>query len=92
MPNEMVHSGCTDPTQATACLVIVLVRRIQKSGTGDNKFVNWNGAFQSDRPTEITRPVKVDHLQNWSRIFQSDQTEMVHSILMYQPEISGILG
>ena len=51
-----------------------------KECTGDNKFVKWNGTFQSDRPTEITRPVKVDHLQSWSRIFQLDQTEMVHSI------------
>ena len=32
-PNGSVHSGCTDPTQATAHLVIVLVSRIQKSGT-----------------------------------------------------------
>ena len=31
----------------------------------------------SVRPTEITVPVKVDHLQSWSRIFRSDQTEMV---------------
>ena len=30
--------------------------------------------------TEITGPVKEDHLQSWSRIFRSDQTEMVHSI------------
>ena len=29
---------------------------------------------------EMTRPVKVDHLQSWSRIFRSDQTEMVRSI------------
>ena len=34
----------------------------------------------SVRPTEMTRPVKVDHLQSWSRIFRSDQTEMVRSI------------
>ena len=34
----------------------------------------------SVRPTEITGPVKVHHLQSWSRIFQSDQTEMVCSI------------
>ena len=32
------------------------------------------------RPTEMTRPVTVDHLQSWSRIFRSDQTEMVRSI------------
>ena len=71
---------CTDPTQATARLVIVLVSRIQKSGTGDNNFVKWKGTFRSDRPTEMTRPVKVDHLQSWSRIFGLDQTKMVRSI------------
>ena len=43
VPNETVYSGCTDPTQATARLVIVLVSRIQKSGTGDNKFVKLKG-------------------------------------------------
>ena len=42
MPSGAVHSSCTDPTQATAHLVIVLVSRIQKSGTGDNNFVKWN--------------------------------------------------
>ena len=31
-------------------------------------------------PTKITGPVKVDHLQSWSRIFWLDQTEMVRSI------------
>ena len=50
MPNGTVHSGCTDPTQATARLVIVLASRIQKSGTGDNNFVKWKGTFRSDRP------------------------------------------
>ena len=34
----------------------------------------------SVRPTKMTRPAKVDHLQSWSRIFRSDQTEMVRSI------------
>ena len=37
--NGTVHSGCTDPIQATEGLVIVLVSRIKKSGTGDNNFV-----------------------------------------------------
>ena len=37
--NATVHSGRTYPTQATARLVIALVSRIQKSGTGDNNFV-----------------------------------------------------
>ena len=71
-----VHSGWTDPTQAigTLDMVIVIVRRIQKSGTGDNNFVN------SVRPIEITGPVKVDHFRSWSRILRSDQTKMVRSI------------
>ena len=66
VPNGKVHSGCTDPTQATACLLIVLVSRIQKSGTGDNNLVKWKDI--SVRPTEMTRPVKMDHLQRWSQI------------------------
>ena len=46
VPNGTVHSGCTDQTQATTHLVIVLVSRIQKNGTGDNNFVKWKGTFQ----------------------------------------------
>ena len=59
--------------------LLVLVSRIEKSGTGDNNF--WQ--MESDisvRPTEMTRPVTVDHLQSWSWIVRSDQTEMVRSI------------
>ena len=40
----IVHFGCTDLTQATAHLFILLVIRIQKSITGDNNlfyFVKW---------------------------------------------------
>ena len=55
MSNGTVHSGCSNPTQATARLVIVLVNGIQKISTGDNNFVKWKGTFLSDRP-------KVDHL------------------------------
>ena len=72
--NGTVHCGCTDPTQATARLVIVRVSRIQKSGTEDNNFVNWKKTFRSDRT------VKVDHLQSWFQIFRSDQTEVVSSV------------
>ena len=50
VPNGTVHSGSTDPTQATTRLVIILVSRIQKSGTGNNNFVKWKGTFRSDRP------------------------------------------
>ena len=34
----------------------------------------------SVRPIKMTTPVKVDHLQSWSRVFWSGQTEMVRSI------------
>jgi len=47
VPNGMVHSGCTDLTQAIAHLVIVHVIGIQKSFTGDNNFVKWEGTFRS---------------------------------------------
>ena len=79
MPNGTVHSVCTDPTQATARLVIVLVRRIQKSGTRENNFVTME-RDNSVGPTEMTRPVKVDRLQRCSQIFQSDRTVLVRSI------------
>ena len=49
-PFGSVHSGCIDPTQATARLVIVLVTRIQGSSTGNNNFVKWKGTFRSYRP------------------------------------------
>ena len=49
MPNGTAQSGCTGLTQATAHLVIVLISRIQKSGTGDNNFVKWKGKI---RPTD----------------------------------------
>ena len=62
--------------------LLVLVSRIQKSGTGDNNFGKWKG----------TRPVTVDHLQSWSRISRSDQTEMVSSIWWTNLTNSGILG
>ena len=45
----------TDLTQATARLVIVLVSRIQKSGTRDNNFVRGQ-IFLSDR-TEMVHSI-----------------------------------
>ena len=50
VPNGTVHSGCKDPTQATARLVIVLVNIMPQSGTEDNNFVKWKRTFRSDRP------------------------------------------
>ena len=49
-PNGTIHFACTDPTQAAARSVIVLVSRRQKIDTGDNNFVEWKGTFRSDRP------------------------------------------
>ena len=48
MPSGTVHSSCTDMTQATVHLVIVLDSRIQKGGTGANNFVKGKGTFWSD--------------------------------------------
>ena len=60
MPNGMVHSGCTDPTQVQH--VNVLVNRIQKSGTRDNNFVRWRGTFsltdQNDQTGQSRLPSK----------------------------------
>ena len=90
-PQRTVHSGCIDLTQATARLVIVLVSTIQETGTGDNNFVKWKGTFRSDRPTEMTRPVKEDHLQSWSKY--SSRIEPKRSVSFDVPiEMSGILG
>ena len=49
VPNGTVHSDCTDPTQATARLVIVLVSRMQKMGAEVTNFVKLKGTFRSDR-------------------------------------------
>jgi len=42
-------------------------------------------------PVGIFQPNYVDHLQRWSRIFRSENTEMDFSIWV-PTEISGILG
>ena len=69
-------------------------RAFDSSCKQDTKQRYWGQQFCqmerdiSVRPTEITGPVKVDHLQSWSRIFRSDQIEMVDVPI----EVSGILG
>ena len=73
-------SGCRDPTQATACLVIVLVRSIQiKSAvlrrSEENNLVKWKGNFAPTDQNDQT-----GHSGPCSFKFRSDQTEMVHSI------------
>ena len=87
-----VPSSCTDPIQATACLLTVLVNRIQKSGSGDNNFVKWKRDI-SVQLTKTTRPVKEDHLQSCSWIFWSNQCKQNCSIPFDVPtEMYGILG
>lgn len=87
-----VPSSCTDPIQATACLLTVLVNRIQKSGSGDNNFVKWKRDI-SVQLTKTTRPVKEDHLQRCSWIFWSNQCKQNCSIPSDVPtEMYGILG
>ena len=80
VPNGAVHSGCTDTPDAShrafGCCSCKL----------DTKKRFWGQHFCrmerdiSVRPTEMTRPVKEDHLQSWSWIYPSDQTEMIRSI------------
>ena len=74
MPNRTVHSGCTHPTQTTARLFIVLVSRIQKSGTGDNNLSNGKGHFglidrnertgQSGAPSKLVPNIPVGPNRN----------------------------
>ena len=49
VPSGMVHSGCTDQTQATTPLVIALVSRMQKNWTGDSNFPKWKRTFLPDQ-------------------------------------------
>ena len=70
VPTGTAHSGCTAPTQAG----------YKRGVLGTTILSNIMARDISVRPTEITGPVKVDHLQGWSRTFRSDQIEMVRSI------------
>ena len=51
------------------------------------QFKKWKGTFRSG-PTEMSGPVKEDHLWRWSKIFRSDLTKMVRSawFLTWFPE------
>ena len=75
-PNGTIHFACTDPTQAAARSVIVLVSRRQKIDTGDNNFVEWKGTFRSDRP-KWPDWSKWTTLKAGSENLRSDQTEVV---------------
>ena len=47
VPNGTFRLYRPDPSHSVH-LVIVLIRMIQKISTGDNIFIKWRGAFQSD--------------------------------------------
>ena len=72
-------------------LVIDLVLRIQKSDTGNNNFVKWKRDI-SVRPTEMTRPVKVNLKGGPKYTFWSHQTEMVRSIWFLTENFRNFLG
>ena len=80
LPNGTVHSGCTDTPYASHRAFGYCSCKL------DTKKRFWGQHFCrmerdiSVRPTEMTRPVKEDHLQRWSWIYPSDQTEMIRSI------------
>lgn len=48
LPSGTVNSRCTDTTQATARLIIVLIRGVQKSVTG-TIILQMEGEFRPDR-------------------------------------------
>ena len=68
-----------DPTQAIARLVIVLVSKRQKSGTGDNNFVPGQ-IFLSDQ-TEMVRSIwfltETSKILGWKEKAASESTNLV---------------
>ena len=56
-----VHSGCTDPIQATACYCSCM--QVTKEQYWRNQFCQMERDI-SVWQTKMTRPVKVDHLQS----------------------------
>ena len=72
-----VHSGCTDPIQATACYCSCM--QVTKEQYWGQQFCQVGGTFQFDRPKwQDQSKWTTFKAQSW--IFQSDQTEMVRSI------------
>ena len=72
MLNGTVHSGWTDPTPH-----VFLFLQAEFKGVVLGTTILLMERDISVRQTELTEPVKGDHLQSWSRLFRSDQTEMV---------------
>ena len=82
VPNGMVHFGCTDLTQATVCLVIVLHLQAgyKRAVLGTTLLSNGNGHF--GRPT---RPLKEDHKMVPNIPVGPNQNGPFH--LMYQTKL-----
>ena len=59
VPNETVPSGCTDPTQAAARLVIVYVSRIEKSCAVSNGKGHFRPTYQNDQIGQSRPPSKL---------------------------------
>ena len=70
--------------------LLVLVSRIQKSGTGDNNFGKWKGTFRSDRPKWPDRSLRTTFKAGPE---YSGRNRPKWSVPFDEPtEISGILG
>ena len=81
-PSGSVHSGCTEPTQATARSVIVLVNRLQE---GTTILSNGKGPTDRNDQTDERRPP--------SKLVPNVQTKSKWSVPLDVPiENSGILG
>ena len=95
MRNGTIHSACTDPSQATARLVINCnCKQDTEEQFWGQKLCQMKGTFHSDQPPEIlmTGKVKFDYFQRRSQILQWDRTKTGPSYLPFLKKISGILG
>ena len=83
VPNGTAHSGCTDSTQATVCLVIVLVSRIQKRVMGTTILSNGRGHFDpTDRDNRTSQSGPPSKLVP-NIVVGPNRNDPFH--LMYQP-------
>jgi len=92
--NGTTFSDQTGPTERNGSYHFLFLSRIPymsemywREVGQRNRFVKMERLI-SVRPV---RPIKVDHLQRWSRIFRSDRTETDLSIWL-PTEISGFFG
>ena len=83
VPNGTAHSGCTDSTQATVRLVIVLVSRIQKRVMGTTILSNGRAHFgPTDRDNRTSQSGPPSKLVP-NIVVRPNRNDPFH--LMYQP-------